>query len=74
MENDNIVNLLRDEFKHVNDRLDMHYEMFQQHAEDDKQAWNKLEAVDREIAVTKRVGAALIGATTLVIGWLGFTK
>lgn len=84
-ENDNIINLLRDEFRHVNDRLDTHYEMFQKHSEQDTQMFesfreefkltgNRITEMETEVKVAKRVGLALASFGTALVGWLGLGK
>lgn len=84
-DNDNIINLLRDEFKHVNDRLDIHYEMFIKHSDQDterfedfrkefKTGTERITNVETDLKVAKRVGLALGTVATSVISWLGLSK
>jgi hypothetical protein len=84
-DNDNIINLIRDEFKHVNDRLDAHYQMFQEHSDQDARYFesfreefkltnNRVNDVETDLKVAKRVGYILSGMVTAVVGWLGFHK
>ena len=84
-DNDNIINLLRDEFKHVNGRLDKHYEMFEKHCEQDTEMFkeftnefkttnNRVSGVEGEMKVAKRVGYIISGAVTAVLGWGGLVK
>ena len=73
-ENDNIINLLRDQFEQVNARLDKHYELFEQHVQDDKQAYKQIEDVATEVKVAKRVFYVLSSASTAVLGWVGLHK
>lgn len=69
-----IVELIRDGFEQVNRRLDEQRDLWAQHVEDDKKAWEKLDDVSTEVKVAKRVFYIIGGGVTAVLGWLGITK
>lgn len=71
---DMVHQMIRDGFQQVNNRLDQHYDLFMEHSQDDKKAWRKLDDLDREVTVAKRVSYILGTAATMVAGWLGYSR
>lgn len=72
--NDLLVELIRDQFTQVNERLDKHYDLFQQHTEKDEKAWERIGNVETDLKVTKRVAYSLAAIATTVASWLGLHK
>ena len=72
--NKDVIDLVRDQFQQVNDRLDKHYDLFQAHTEKDERAWDRISGVENDLKVTKRVAYSLGVAVTTVAGWFGLSK
>ena len=72
--NKDVIDLVRDQFQQVNDRLDKHYELFQAHTEKDEKAWERITDVETDMKVTKRVAYGLGVVATTIAGWLGLHK
>ena len=72
--NKDVIDLVRDQFQHVNDRLDKHYDLFQPQTEKDEKAWERINGVENDLKVTKRVAYSLGVVATTVAGWLGLHK
>lgn len=67
-----VIQFIRDQFEQVNNRLDQHFELFQQHVEEDKKLSDHIAAVEKEITFAKGVAYVLSGGTALaawVVGW-----
>lgn len=71
---DMVHQMIRDGFQQVNNRLDQHYDLFTQHQQDDKDAWKRLEILDREVTVAKRISYLIGSAATVAAGWMGWSK
>ena len=69
-----VIQFIRDQFEQVNNRLDQHFELFQQHVEEDKKLSDHIIAVDKEVTFAKGVTYA-INAMSAIVAWLfGWAK
>ena len=58
----------------IDDRLRQHFELFQQHTEDDKKLAEHILAVDKEVTFAKGVTYAVNGASAAVAWFMGNFK
>ncbi len=71
---DLIVNLIRDQFEQMNQNLVQLNETLKDHTTKDEAAWARINDVENEIKVVKRVGLVLVSIGTAVTGWLGISR
>ena len=71
---DQVVNLIRDGFKKLDAQLSDHHALLKSHMDEDKAAWARLEMIDREITIVKRVGLILGSCVTAVAGVFGLKQ
>lgn len=58
----------------VDDRLRQHFELFQQHTEEDRKLSEHIQAVDKEVTFAKGVTYAVNGAAATIAGLLAWWK
>ena len=58
----------------IDDRLRQHFDLFQQHTEDDKKLAEHIQAVDKEVTFAKGVTYAVNGVSTIAAWVLGWSK
>ena len=58
----------------VDDRLRQHFELFQQHTEEDRKLAEHIQAVDKEVTFAKGVTYAVNGVSAAAAWFLGWSK
>jgi len=71
---DQVMDLIRDQFEQVNKRLDQHYDLFQKHTEDDKRMADHIIEVEKEITFAKGIAYVLGGITSGIVVLLEIIK